>query len=331
MSCEIVTIGSATIDQFADVSSELIKIITPTSHESLIAFPSGSKLLIQRLVLLSGGGGTNSAVGFSRLGFKTAFLGKLGGDTNGDFVLQELQREGVEFIGAREGVTGTSVILDNLEHDRTILVYKGANNTLRMDEVGAVNCNWIYISSMLGDSFHTVLEVVKRSHAQIAFNPSNYQVELGLSVIQPLIDKVDVLVMNKEEACKIIGWQPEADPPIAELMRELAKMPPRLFAITDGECGAYAYDREVLYYGGPTPNLAIEETTGAGDAFATAFTAAFALGKSAEFALRLGMANAESVLTSRGAKEKLLTRDQAFLRVAQDVRELVKTTLVFSQ
>ena len=42
MSFDIVAIGSATVDQFADTDSELIRIDTPTTKEKLIAFPLGS-------------------------------------------------------------------------------------------------------------------------------------------------------------------------------------------------------------------------------------------------------------------------------------------------
>ena len=43
---EFVCIGSATVDQFANTESELIKIQTRTTTEELIAFPLGSTLLI---------------------------------------------------------------------------------------------------------------------------------------------------------------------------------------------------------------------------------------------------------------------------------------------
>ena len=51
MSFDIVAIGSATVDQFADTDSELIRIDTPTTKEKLIAFPLGSKILVKELTL----------------------------------------------------------------------------------------------------------------------------------------------------------------------------------------------------------------------------------------------------------------------------------------
>ena len=46
MRFDIITIGSATVDHFADTDSELIRIDTRSHHEALIAFPLGSKLLM---------------------------------------------------------------------------------------------------------------------------------------------------------------------------------------------------------------------------------------------------------------------------------------------
>ncbi|WP_020410116.1 carbohydrate kinase family protein [Hahella ganghwensis] len=322
MSFDVVTIGSATVDHFADTDSELIKIDTRTSHEELIAFPLGSKLLIKELNTTTGGGGTNTAVAFSRLGLKTGFLGKIGADAAGDFVLEKLAREQVEFIGPRGGQTGFSVILNSIEDDRSILAYKGANDQLYKDDVPQLNTQWLYISSMLEDSFDTVIHIVSSNQFNVAFNPSNYQAALGYDKLKPLIDKVTLLVMNREEACKFLGLDPTAPPEMPELMQAMSKLPCRYFVITDGSRGAWVYDREHCYHGVPGKNLNICETTGAGDAFAATFTAGIIRELDIQTALNLAMTNSESVLQYKGAKEKLLTWEEISQITAQNEREI---------
>ena len=81
-------------------------------------------------------------------------------------------------------------------------------------------------------------------------------------------------------------------------------------AITDGKHGVYVYDNSNIYSGKPH-NINIVETTGAGDAFASSFLSGFIRKDDIEFALRLGMTNAESVIQHHGAKEKLLTYNEA--------------------
>ena len=46
---DVITVGSSTIDVFAEAESELIKIKTIYETEELIAFPSGSKILIKHI------------------------------------------------------------------------------------------------------------------------------------------------------------------------------------------------------------------------------------------------------------------------------------------
>ena len=91
---DVITVGSATLDVFAKTRfSELIKIIDPKGETDLIAFPSGSKILVDELEFTTGGGGTNTAVAFSRLGHKVAFVGKLGQGTNSEFINKDLKKE----------------------------------------------------------------------------------------------------------------------------------------------------------------------------------------------------------------------------------------------
>ncbi|WP_308368567.1 MULTISPECIES: carbohydrate kinase family protein [unclassified Microbulbifer] len=330
MTFDVVTIGSATVDHFVDIDSELIKVDTRTSHEELIAFPLGSKLLIKELNTTTGGGGTNTAVAFARLGLNTGFLGKIGEDAAGDFVLDRLSQEKVTFIGPRGGQTGFSVILNSIEDDRSILAYKGANDFLTKADIPKLDTPWLYISSMLGESFETVIHIVDENQFKVAFNPSSYQAELGYERLQRLVDRVTLLVMNREEACKFLGLNYTSLPPVTEMLQAMAKLPCQYMAITDGAAGAWVYDREYCYHGTPRRDISICETTGAGDAFTSTFTAAIIRGKDTETALHLAMCNSESVLQYKGAKEKLLTWEELRDVANQCEHRIEKLTLAVS-
>ena len=324
MEYDVVAIGSATVDQFDDTDSELIRIETPTMQEKLIAFPLGSKILVKSLNLAVGGGGTNCAVTFSRLGLKTAYLGKVGADGNGDFVIRTLQQEHIDFIGPREGTTGLSVILNSFANDRTILAFKGCNNNLHLHEIKPFETRWVYLASMLGESFDTIVSLLAEHDYRVAFNPSNYQAELGYKALQPLLQKVEILVMNLEEACKFLGLVYQEHPAAKTLLQRMAQLPPRILVITDGSEGVHVYDRKHYYRAWPREGLEVLETTGAGDAFASTFTAACLLDEPIEQAIHLGMTNAESVLIHQGAKEKLLSREELYQQ-AQSFQRKIET------
>ena len=322
MSFDIITIGSATVDHFADTDSELIRIDTRCHHEELIAFPLGSKLLINELKTTVGGGGTNTAVTFAHLGLKTAYLGKIGDDAAGDFVLSLLKQEGITFIGARDGQTGFSVILNSIMDDRSILAYKGANDHLLDEDIPHLDTKWIYLSSMLGESWQTVVDIIAKGNFNIAFNPSNYQAKLGYKALSTLVDHVKILVMNREEACKFLGIDHTETPHYRELLEKMYELPPEVIVITDGKEGAFVYDGDHFFHGLPKPNIKILETTGAGDAFSATFTSAIIKGINTKTALDYAMTNAESVLQYKGAKEKLLLWDELIAQAEQTPRKI---------
>ena len=60
-----------------------------------------------------GGGGTNTAFAFTRLGLKVAYLGKLGNDIVSETIERELCMENIKHICIHgKGKSGYSLILD---------------------------------------------------------------------------------------------------------------------------------------------------------------------------------------------------------------------------
>lgn len=308
---DVITIGSATVDVFVKTEADLIEIKKGCEQENLIAYPSGSKILISDLKFEIGGGGTNTAVSFSRLGLNTAFLGVVGCDTNSDNIINLLKKEKVEFIGKRiKGQTGYSVILDSQDDDRTILTYKGVNSRLSYGIIDKkkINAKWLYISSMVGDSFAATEKLsayAKKKNIKVAFNPSSYLAKQGILKLKKIISNTDFLVLNREESELILGQND-----IKTLLRAFNKLGPKITIITAGKNGIYANDSRHLYHLGAR-KVKVKETTGAGDSFASGFVAGLILKGDVPFSMRLGMANANSVICHIGAKNKLLTFDEA--------------------
>jgi len=321
---DVITVGSATIDVFAKTEAELINIKTSREEETLIAYPCGTKILINELDFYTGGGGTNTAVAFARLGLKTAFLGKLGSDTNASLIISQLNEEGIEFIGVKgKEQTGYSVVLDSTEDDRTILTYKGANNNLAFAEIrkSALKAKWFYFSSMVGKSYTTLEQIAqyaKINNIKVAFNPSSYLAKRGTAALKKLLSLTTLVILNKEEAEYLVGHNPDK-----ELLRNLRVLGPRMVVITDGSKGAVAFDGR-SFYGLKSNKVKIRETTGAGDAFASGVVAGLIYKNSLTYGLQLGMSNATSVITHLGAKNKLLTYKEAVKAMKKNHRTSMK-------
>ncbi|MBI2547996.1 carbohydrate kinase family protein [Candidatus Woesearchaeota archaeon] len=326
---DVITVGSNTLDVFVNTDSELIKIYTLKTEEDLLAYPVGSKIIIKELQFFTGGGGTNTAVSFARLGLKTGYLGKIGNDTNGEQILRELKQEKITFLGTKGSLpTGYSVILDSIEHDRTILTYRGANETLSFKECKPRNlrASWFYFCSMTGEAYNTLEKLARfaaKNNIPCAFNPSNFICAKGKDFLRPLYPSLYVLIMNKEEATLLVG-----EGTIEKQLQLLKSLitPEGVVVITDGKNGAYAYDGKDKYTIIPH-GVKIKETTGAGDAFASSFVAGILKGKPIPFALQMGLANAESVIMHYGAKNKLLSWKEILQTIKQNPGKIKKERL----
>lgn len=295
---DIVTFGSAVVDVFADTGI--------AEKKGLICYTSGSKILLKNLRFDIGGGGTNTAVAFSRLGLKTGYVGKIGDDGDGKAILACLKKEGVSFLGKidKGAVSGHSIILDSRQHERTVLAYKGINDHLNARDVKDFKTKWIYFSSMLGESYKTQKKIVEKfcgKGVKIAFNPSEYLIkQLDLT---PILKHCEVLVLNKEEA-ELLAEKYHIKGNTLEAIHFIG---PRIVVVTDKDKMIYAYDGKKKYSLKPH-RVKVVERTGAGDAFASGFVAGLIAGYDIEKALKLGLEEGESVLRHFGAKNDLIKR-----------------------
>ncbi len=325
---QVITVGSATTDAFVFTNLDEIQL----KKDKFIGYPSGSKLLIDELFFDVGGGGTNSAVAFSRLGLKTAFLGCLGKDINSEKILENLRKNNVKFIGFRiDKPTGYSVILDSKEHNRTILTYKGASNFLNFKiKPRKLKTKWFYFSSMTGKSLEMQKKLAyhaKNKNIKIAYNPSEYQVKQH-EKIYPILKNTEILVLNKEEA-QILCKNNSSD--IKLLLSLLHNLGPKIACITDGSKGAYLSTKEMVFRVKPN-NIPVIERTGAGDAFASSLVAGIILfsennntkEKTIKKALSLALTNSESVIQYLGAKNKLLTLNEAYSKIKTNMKNIIR-------
>jgi ribokinase len=314
---------------FVETEAELVKVSVHengvrTKKEPCIVYPLGAKMLITDLHFEIGGGGTNTAVSFSRLKLKTGYIGKIGHDNSGIQVFNLLHKEKVKFLGSFGDKTGYSVILDSEADDRTILTYKGCNDDLEFSEIAKKNLRtkWFYFSSMAGTSFQTLNEIARyaiKNDIKVAFNPSLYVVNNGLNYLKTAFESVNVLILNKEEA-EIISKKSHID----ELLVFLKKYIKDYVVITDGKNGCWCFNGKSVFHAVPRKNIRIVETTGAGDAFASAFVTGLIHKKNIKTCLRMGMIQAESIIQYRGAKNVLLSKSQMDAQLRKDNRAILE-------
>ncbi|MSR85002.1 carbohydrate kinase family protein [Candidatus Uhrbacteria bacterium] len=307
----IITVGAATQDVFVK-SKKFEEMRDPHAPDGLDAcVPLGSKIDVDDLIFSTGGGATNSAVTFARLGFKTACISRIGQDPVGEMVLSELKKEKIATVGIEQDgklKTGYSIIFLSGSGHRAILTHRGAAAEIKASALanGTINTPWIYLTSLNGNlsSLKTIFSSAKRKRTSVAWNPGHRELELGIKKLRPWLEHTSILILNREEAALLTEQSPRHLESIFKILQ------PFLFdalVITDGQRGAYVSNGKNILFA-PALKAKRINTTGAGDAFGSAFTAALIKERSIEDAVKIAMLNATGVITHMGAKAGILKK-----------------------
>ena len=312
---DIIVLGSATQDVF--MSSPDFKIV---EDEKLITkkglcVPLGSKLKIESVTFAMGGCGTNAAVTFANQGLKTAYLGLIGKDCAGEMIKNELKKNNVStdlIINSDKDQTAFSVILSVPNIGRSILKNLGAchNMTDADFDYDKIKTKWIYAGSLSGEAYKSLdalFEYAVKNDIKIAASPvGQSQLGEGLERTKALLEQIDILIMNQEEAALLTGVDYSDE---EEIFNKLEKLAPKIKVMTKGPEGVRVTDGEYRYSAG-IPESGLVDRTGAGDAFSSAFLSGYIEKQDISYAIQLATANSTSVLQKMGAINGLLKKGE---------------------
>ena len=179
----------------------------------------GETVLGSDLRFIPGGKGANQAVAAARLGATTEMVGRVGADDLGQTLIGFLSGEGVtvdRVLPSPGTPTGTALIVVGAGGDNTIVVVPGANATVTVGDVEAVD---LRAGDVLVVQYEIPLPVV---HAALAWAHSCH----ARTIVNPaparptpdgLLALADVVVVNESELAFLAGANaaPTAVGPIA--------------------------------------------------------------------------------------------------------------------
>ena len=233
-----------------------------------------------------GGAPANVAVAASRLGSEAAFVGSVGQDLFGDFILRALEAEGVDTagVGRQSPPTRTSLAFVEIgaDGDREFTFYRSspaADELLSPEDVtedvlsgtSFVNFGSIpLIREPARSATHRIAELARDRDIPVAFDV-NFRdhlwesAEAAKEAVDPLLDLSTIVKLGDDELSPLLGVDDVEE--AAELLLDRGVS---LVLVSKGSEGAFFGTRE---YSGEVPTFDvgdIVDATGAGDAFLAA-------------------------------------------------------------
>lgn len=245
-----------------------------------------------------GGAPANVLSAISRLGGTCAFIGKIGKDMHGRFLLDVLNKEGI----CTDGVVGDEKYFTTLafvsldekgERSFSFARKPGADTQLDESEVrfDIIEQSRIFHVGSLsltdepcGRATLSALKFAKEKGLIISYDP-NYRAPLWESEekategMKSILEYVDIIKVSDEETRLLTGFEDEV-----RASEELLNMGIKTVIITLGEKGALVRTKDGYVYSEAEKVKAVD-TTGAGDAFMGGFLYKVAKSGKREFAL----------------------------------------------
>lgn len=306
---DLIAIGDSTLDVFLQIHEATLSCQL-NKEQCLLCLEYANKIPVTSVIKVPGAGNaSNAAIGGARLKLRTAIVSIVGLDSVGEEIVRSWKKEGVSQdyvqVDTKHDTNYSTVI--NFKGERTILVYNQPRTYTLPDLDGA---DWIYYTALGAKHERLEKQLLKhlREHPQqkLAFNPGTTQLHRGLEAIKPVIRQTDLLIVNKEEAMRLLE---DGERPIHNMLMSFHHLGAKNVVITDGGNGSYASDGKTAWQCPIFPGPLVERT-GAGDSY----TIGFVYGMFHKFhipeCMRIGTANAWSVVQKIGPQDGLLTRSE---------------------
>ena len=230
----------------------------------------GETIFAKSLTTIAGGKGANQAVASGRMGSDVYMIGKVGLDSNGDFLVNTLAQDGINtdyvFKDNKE-TTGTALINVNREGNNSIVVVPGANMNINIDEIKQSY-------SVIRDC--DVIIAQFETPSEMTFEAFNYAKSKGIiTILNPapakaldkqLLQCTDIIIPNETEAYELTGILVEDLESAKKAAENFIEMGVSYVIITLGSKGAALITKEKAELI-PAIKVNAIDTTAAGDSF----------------------------------------------------------------
>jgi len=262
------------------------------------------KIWIKDFARQCGGVVANFCVGVARMGVKSGFMGSAGDDPNGHEVMQNFKSHDIDvshFFLKKTTKTPVNIIVVDSHGSRQILQDPYMErNVLKADEIipeYVAKADIFHTDAVNIESARKCMRIAKETGKRVSFDLERHVAVYGLNAIRDLLEMTNILLPNRRGALELTK---EKD--VRKAARKLLSFGPEIVLITLGEDGSLLVTAQGEHR---IPIYKVEnvvDTTGAGDAFNSAFVSCIYKGMKPMEAADFASAVAALSVTKVGAQ-----------------------------
>ncbi len=246
----------------------------------------GETVMASSFARLPGGKGANQAAALAALGAEVVFVGCVGADESGDWLLAGLAARGVDVARTvrHEVATGTALIAVDGAGENLIVVAPGANDALTPGQLDLTGLDLVLC-----------------------------QLEVPVEVVEAVVQTARSTVLNRAPARALPPATLARCRAIVANEHETRSLPLTELAhvvVTHGAEGASRLERGAEVARAEPPRVTPVDTVGAGDVFCAAYALGLAEGRDLDEALRFAVAAGALATLAPGAQGSLPTREE---------------------
>lgn len=303
---KILVVGSINLDQ-------VLKMKNFPKHGETI-YSLGKEIFL-------GGKGANQAIALKKLQVEVDFIGKIGNDQEGSFVLKEIQKHKInsENIIKTSMHTGIASIYVSANGENTIVLVPGANDSFQHEDIvewkkKLIKYDYLLLQLEITNAFvFELIKLAKSLNKIVILNPAPAK-----KIPPEILHLCDYIIPNETELATIFDKDPISNENeiFETLFKSQKQYPDTKIIVTFGAKGVYYLNTNSKLINIPAKkNIEVVDTTGAGDSFIGGFVSQLSQEKSLEEAIHFGNKVASITITRKGAAASLPTYEEVIKNV----------------
>lgn len=232
---------------------------------------------VEQILVKNGGDALNTAIDLAKLGNKIGFVGKVGDDSFGDFLLKTIRSYDIDLQGlkiVKDASTSSVIVLINEKGERTFLYHGGTNDTFQFEDINTSlidGCKIVHVGGTYllpqfdGDGAAKLFHLAQCKNKLTSMDVTSDTTGRWLSVIKSCLRYLNFFMPSYKEAKSITGKEKPEE--IADFLQNEGV---ETVIVKLGKEGCFVKGKDKGFYF-PAYDVRVVDTTGAGDSFVAGF------------------------------------------------------------